>query len=105
MCARNLEEAEQTKHMHHSPYVCKDKKVQDIHVGEFEDRSMGDNGGTVIKSKSLKVLTRIRIFTGQSGSRIRIYVVLCEVNITYVHITLGFSVTIPTSRFLIPPVK
>jgi hypothetical protein len=30
VCACNLEEGEQRKHMHHSPYVSIDKKLQGI---------------------------------------------------------------------------
>jgi hypothetical protein len=30
VCACNFEEGEQTKHMHHSPYVSIDKKLQDM---------------------------------------------------------------------------
>jgi hypothetical protein len=34
--------------------------------------------------------------------RIRIYVALNGVNPTYMHVTQGYSVTIPTSRFHMP---
>jgi hypothetical protein len=60
------------------------------------------NAGTGIKSKSLKVFDKDLHIHGTI--RIGIYVVPYGVNLTYMHFTQCFSVTIPASRSH-PPCK
>jgi hypothetical protein len=62
-------------------------------VGKYER----NNAGTGIKSTSLKLFDKDSHI--HRIMRIRIYVVLYGVNLTYVHVTQGFSVTIPTSQW------